>query len=131
MSSGVIPVLDTTTILSASPQICPTAETSPAENSPWPISIARGLSPSEALLSLIVFLEVFADVARPRRVLHATDQPIVECFSRVYPRIAEQVVQRDDFGDHCDVLSGIEVDRDLGQLDFEYGRGLNVESCPF
>ena len=73
---------------------------------------------------------MFADVARPRRSLHATDQPIVERFSRVDPRIAQQMVQRDDFSDHRDILTWIEVDRDLGQLDFEYGRGLNVEPRP-
>src|SRR6185503_12334396 len=131
MSCGVCPTLDSTTSLSASPQICPTADTSPAENWPWPTTIAFGFPAPSPSLSLMIFLEILSNIARRRRVLHPPNESLVECFGGVDPRIAKQVVQRDDFGDHGDVLSRVEIDSDLRQLDIEYGCPLHVEAGPF
>src|SRR2546423_8100670 len=79
----------------------------------------------------MVFLEILSNVACLCRCLHAAHQPVVERLSRVDPRIAKQMVQRDDFSNYRDVFPRIEKDRDLRQFYFQYGGGLDVEAGPF
>jgi len=56
MSSGVIPIIESTTSSLARPQICPTADTNPPANSPCPTTIARGCSGPPPALSFMIFL---------------------------------------------------------------------------
>src|SRR3954467_803524 len=127
MSSGVIPIIDSTISLSAIPQIWPTAETRPPAKSPCPTTIARGFCGALSFASFMVFLEVLADIVRRRR-LHAADEALVECFSGVDARVSQKMIQGDDLGYHRDVLARIEEDRDLGQLYLENRRRLHVEA---
>src|SRR6185503_8175888 len=126
MSSGVMPIIESTTSLSAMPQIWPTAETSPPANSPCPTTMARGLFGLSPAFSFMIFLQILANVVCRRR-FHATDQPLVEGFRGVYAGIAEEMVHGDDFRDHGDVLPRIEEHCHLRQLDVQNGGRLHVE----
>src|SRR5438105_15956149 len=125
MSSGVMPIIVSTTSLSAIPQIWPTADTRPPANSPCPTTIARGFPGPLSDFSLMVFLEIFANVVG-RSGLHAADQSLIECLGGVDARLAKQMVHRDDFGHHRDVLTGVQVNRDLGQLHIKNSRRFEV-----
>src|SRR2546423_3220102 len=127
MSSGVMPIIVSTTSLSAMPQCCPTAETRPPANSPCPTTMARGLSGALLDLSLMVFLQILANVVRCRS-FHAPHQAVIERLGGVDAGVAQQVIKRDDLGDHGDVLSWVQENGDFRQLDVENRGGLNVEA---
>src|SRR5256885_76584 len=127
MSSGVIPIIVSTTSLSAIPQIWPTADTRPPANSPCPTTMARGFPGPPPDSSLMIFLEIFANVVS-RRGFHAVDKSLIKCLGGVDARVAKQVIHRDDFGHHRDVLTGVEVNRNLGQLYIKNSGCLEVEA---
>src|SRR5688572_2688737 len=76
--------------------------------------------------SLIVFLEILTDGRRLRR-LHALHESLVERFGGVHAAVAKQMIQGDDFGHHCDVLSWVERDQHLGELHAENCRRRAIE----
>src|SRR2546423_14931106 len=126
MSSGVMPISVRSTGFSAMPHICPTAEARPQANSPCPTTMARGLSGALPDLSLMVFLQILANVVRCRS-FHAPHQAVIESLGGVDAGVAQQVIKRDDLGDHGDVLSWIQKNGDFRQLDVENRGRLNVE----
>src|SRR5438105_13203653 len=127
MSSGVMPIIVRTTSLSAMPQICPTAETRPPANSPWPTTIARGCSGTLPDLSLMVFLQILANVVCCRS-FQAPHQALVEYFGRVDAGVAQQMIQRDDLGDHGDVFPWIQENGDFRELDVKSQSRFHVEA---
>src|SRR5687768_4268041 len=102
---------------SARPVICSTADNNPSANVPWPATIALTL--------LIVLHEILPRVAG---LFHPVHEALIERLRRILPVILEQVVHRDDLGDHRDVFSGTQVHRDLGQFDAGYRPDLAFES---
>src|SRR5687768_15210170 len=107
------------------PVICCTADGSPAPKSPWPTTIPPAFCcPAE---SFMVFLQVLADVLRGSG-FHLPDESRVENLGCVHPGISQQMVERDDFRDHRDVLSRVQKDGDLRQLDLENRRCLDVQT---
>src|SRR3954470_19782513 len=74
ISSGVIPIIESTTSLSAIPQIWPTAETRPAANSPRPTPLAPAVTGPPPVCSLMIFLEILLNIACSR-CLHAANEP--------------------------------------------------------
>src|SRR5687767_2899524 len=93
------------------------------------MAIARAgfRSPLSGAGLLVIFLQVLPDVAR-RGLPHPTDQALVEDFGRIDPGVAEQVVERNDFGDDGDVLSGIQRNGDQGDVDAQNRRCFSIES---
>src|SRR6185437_2881913 len=92
------------------PVIAWTAEMSPAANSPWPATIARGVGaaarPNPATASsLIVIAKIPHDVGAAAHLAH---QAFVELFGGVHTTVLEQMFHCNYLGDHRDVLSGIE-----------------------
>src|SRR5215203_496316 len=102
-SAALMSRLDRATNTSPRPVICPTADTRPAAKSPWPAMSARA-SPA-ASDSLIVFHQVLPNVGC---LAHASDEPFVERLGRVHAAVTQEMIHRDDFGDHGDVLPGVQ-----------------------
>src|SRR3954471_2593350 len=98
---------------------------SPAAKPPCPMTTARGVTACAS--SLMIFLEIVPDISA-RGELHLADELLVQRFRGIDSRVAQQVIQRDHFGDHSDVFPGIQKNRDLRELDIEDGGGCNVEA---
>src|SRR2546423_14423147 len=98
MSSGVMPIIVNTTSLSAMPQIWPTAETRPPANSPCPTTMARGCPWALPDFSLMVFLQILANVVGCR-TCHALHKTVVESLGGVDAGVAQQNIERADLGD--------------------------------
>src|SRR6266850_6217171 len=73
-----------------------------AETSAWATPEWDTMTPRSG--SLIVFLEVL--LRRPL-LTHAADQPIVEGVRRIDAAVTQQVVHREHFADHCEILPGV------------------------
>src|SRR5258708_4444682 len=76
-------------------------------------------------MSFIVFTEIAAD---GRLVAHLSDERLVEPLGRVDTAPLQQMMHRDDFGDHGDVLAGIEMNGNARNGDTENVRVLVVQS---
>src|SRR4051812_10625522 len=88
--------------------------------------MARGFSAGAASAALlIVFLQVAPHFARRAHLLL---KALVEALRRIDAAVFEQMIQSDDFGDDGNVLSRVERNADLGNLDVEDGRRLAIES---
>src|SRR5512144_2276437 len=109
------------------PVICCTADTSPAANSPWPATMARGrmISVGSSVSLLIVFPKIHQDI---RWFAHLTHEPLVESFGGIDSAVLQQMIQRDHFRDHRDVLSRIQRDAHLRELDVENARGFRLQA---
>src|SRR6267378_2382999 len=94
-----------------------------AETSAWATPEWDTITPRSG--SLIVFLEVL--LRRPF-FAHAADQPVVEGVRRIDAAIAQQVVHREHFADHRQVLAGVQRHGKERQLDVEQLGFLTVES---
>src|SRR3990170_4556560 len=130
MSSALSPRFVSATKSFPSPAICSTALTRPSANAACPATIARGpdSAPAASPSALfVIFLEILPDVAC-RGLAHPADQSLVENLCRVDSRIAQQMIEGDHFGDHRDVLAGIERNRDERDLHSQYFRRVGVES---
>src|SRR5690606_39354966 len=101
------------------PVTAATALVRPDASSPWAATTARtsGVSAVSAG-SLMVLLQVAANV---NRLLHAGNQAIVECMSRIHARVLQEMIHRDHLGYHGDVLARVERHGDERDIDTENG----------
>src|SRR6266699_4030763 len=93
-----------------------------AETSAWATPEWDTITPRSG--SLIIFLEVFLQIPL---LAHAPDQPVVERMRRIDTAVAQQVVHRDHFADHRQVLPGVQGHRHERQLDVEQVGLLEIE----
>src|SRR5436190_4859479 len=104
MSSPQSPFTWIGSSISPRPVTASTAEIRPAAKSPCPATSAR--TPDA---SLMVFTEIAADLGL---VPHLSDQRLVEPLGGVDAAPLQKMVHGDHFGDHGDVLAGIERNGD-------------------
>src|SRR3954470_5784343 len=102
------------------PVTASTAEIRPAAKSPWPATSARF-----AVGSLMVLTQIAVDL---RLVAHLLDQRLVEALGGIDAAPFQQMMHRDHFGDHGDVLPRIEGNRDARDRHAKNVRRLAVES---
>src|SRR5450759_4975595 len=107
------------TSTSPRPVICSTAEIIPIANSAWPATSARFTD------SLMVLAQVALYV---RLVSHLLDERRVESLGGGDAADLEQMMHRDHFRDHGDVLARIEQDRDARNWHAENVGRLVVEA---
>src|SRR5258705_214958 len=94
-----------------------------AETSAWATPEWETITPRSG--SLIVLLEVLLQLTL---FTHAADQPVVERVRRIDAAVAQQVIHRDHFADHRQVLARVQRNRDEGHLDVEDIGFLKVEA---
>src|SRR5258705_12217951 len=120
MSSPHSPLTSMGSRSSPRPVTASTAEIRPAAKSPWPATSARF-----AVGSLMVLTQVAIDLGL---VAHLLDQRLVETLGGIDAAPLEEMMHRDHLGDHGDVLSRIEGNRDARDRHAKDGRRLAVES---
>src|SRR6267378_1863791 len=91
------------------------------------MTIARALFDSDSPLSLMIFLKIFANVGSGRS-LHSLDESLIERLRGVDTGVAKEMIERNDLGDDCDVLPGVEEYGDLRKLHLEHSGRLDIET---